>query len=412
MKKTSVFNAAVIVAALGYFVDIYDLLLFSIVRKDSLSSLGLSGEKLTDNGILLINVQMAGLLIGGILWGMLGDKRGRLSVLFGSIFTYSLANIANGFVQSVEAYAIWRFIAGIGLAGELGVGITLVTEIMPKETRGYATTVVASVGIAGAVFAAKLAESFEWRTCYFIGGGMGLLLLALRMGVTESGMFKAVKQDAGVKRGNFLLLFKRKDLFMRYLRLILIGVPIWYVVGILMTLAPELAPYLGITEKITGGRAVMYCYGGMVIGDLISGSLSQLMKSRKKVLLLFHGLQALTITCYFVLRGLSPDSFYVLCAMMGVSVGSWVVFMTSSAEQFGTNIRATVTTTVPNFVRFSLVPLNFFFVALRDVNLSSGHVGPLWSAVTAGVVVLIAAVWATSTLHETFGSEMDFSETA
>src|SRR6187402_2881858 len=193
----------VIVAALGYFVDIYDLLLFGIVRKASLTDLGIIGDANRDAGEFLISMQMYGMLLGGIFWGILGDKKGRLSVLFGSIITYSIANIANGMVHSVEAYAFWRLIAGVGLAGELGAGITLVAETLPKNKRGYGTMIVASVGLTGAVVANLVYQIFgDWRLCYYAGGVLGLLLLFLRVSVRESGLYKqVVSQDEA--RGNF-----------------------------------------------------------------------------------------------------------------------------------------------------------------------------------------------------------------
>ena len=398
-----VLNAAVIVAALGYFVDIYDLLLFSIVRVQSLKSLGFSGQELTDKGILLLDVQMIGMLLGGILWGVWGDKRGRLTVLFGSIFLYSVANIANGMVNSIETYALWRFIAGIGLAGELGAGITLVTEILPKEKRGYGTTIVASVGIMGAVAAGIIADNFDWRTCYYIGGGLGLLLLVLRIGVSESGMFAQAKQEAH-KRGDFLALFRNKSRFLKYLRFILIGLPIWYAVGILITLSPEFAPLLGVTGAVLAGKSVMFCYAGMVVGDVASGLLSQYLKSRVKVLYIFWSLSVLAIGAYFSLNGLSVAQFYGVCAFLGFSVGSWVIFMTSAAEQFGTNIRATVTTTVPNFVRASVVPMTALFQILASFT------DIITAAVMTGLLALILAAYAISTLHETFHEDLDYSE--
>lgn len=407
---TSIITPAVIVAALGYFVDIYDLLLFSIVRVPSLKDLHSEGAQQMEDGILLLNSQMIGMLIGGVLWGILGDKRGRLSVLFGSIVTYSVANICNGFVDSINAYAFWRFIAGIGLAGELGAGITLVSEVMPKEKRGYATTLVASIGIAGAVFAGFLAEVFTWRTCYFIGGGLGLALLLLRAGVTESGMFKQIKQASHVQKGNFMMLFGNPTIFARYLRLILIGLPVWYVVGILITFSPEFAKSLAVVADVNAGKAVMFCYGGMVFGDIISGSLSQFWRSRKKVLLLFWAFLMVNLVIFFVLTGLQANWFYVICGMLGFSVGSWVVFMTSAAEQFGTNIRATVTTTVPNFVRGSVVPLTYLFLFVRDASWNGNPLGVVSAGVITGILCLGLALWAILTLNETFSSDLDFNE--
>jgi MFS family permease len=290
-RSRSVFNIAVLVAALGYFVDIYDLLLFSITRIPSLQSLGLSPEQITSEGEGIIMWQMAGLLIGGIIWGVMGDKKGRLSVLFGSIILYSLANILNGFVQTADQYKWIRFIAGIGLAGELGAGITLVSELTPREKRGIATSLVAGIGLTGAVVAFIMKENFDWRTCYFIGGGMGFLLLILRISVFESGMFNEVKK-LKVKRGNFLMLFNNAERLKKYILSIMIGLPTWFVIGVLVTFSSEFGKVMGVTEKIDPGKAIMYAYAAISIGDILIGFVSQWFKSRKKALYLFYFITA------------------------------------------------------------------------------------------------------------------------
>ncbi|SDL44913.1 Predicted arabinose efflux permease, MFS family [Pedobacter antarcticus] len=402
--SNSKLTAAILVASLGYFVDIYDLLLFSIVRIPSLKSLGLTGTQLTDTGILLLNIQMIGMLIGGVLWGMLGDKKGRLSVLFGSIFLYSIANIANGFVHSVEGYAIWRFIAGLGLAGELGAGITLVAELMPKEKRGYATTIVASVGVSGAVVAYFVAQLFDWRTSFFIGGGLGLALLLLRIGVAESGMFDSSK--TAENRGNFLALIRNKTQFIKYLQCIMIGIPLWFVVGVLITLSPEFGKVLRVKGEVSAGAAVAWCYGGIVIGDIAGGLLSQWLKSRLKVVYLFLGLSTLGIATYLMSYDLSLDHFYWLCGCLGLTVGYWVIFMTIATEQFGTNIRATVTTTVPNFVRGAVVPLTLLFQLLK--NYTSGNI--IYSAIIVAMISLGLAFYALSRMKETFHKDLNYLE--
>jgi len=398
--------AAVVVAALGYFVDIYDLLLFSIVRIPSLQSIGISGEALTNNGVFLLNIQMAGLLAGGIFWGILGDKKGRLSVLFGSIFIYSIANIANGFVNSVESYALWRFIAGFGLAGELGAGITLVAELMPKEKRGQATTIVAAIGVSGAVAAYFIAQHFTWRTSYFIGGGLGMLLLLLRVGVSESGIFEQTKELKDNKRGNFLLLFNSWPRFLKYLRCILIGVPLWFVVGILITLSPEFAKVLNTKGVVTAGAAVAACYAGLVVGDIASGMLSQYLKSRTKVVYIYLALSIVSVLCFLLISELSVTAFYIICGFMGFSVGYWVIFMTIATEQFGTNIRATVTTTAPNFVRAAVIPLSFIFISLRDV--FNGSL--IYAALVTAAISFILAFWSLRYLQETFSKDLNYIE--
>jgi MFS family permease len=402
-SKTAL-GAAILVASLGYFVDIYDLLLFSIVRVPSLKALGLKGTALTDTGISLLNIQMIGLLLGGVFWGMLGDKKGRLSVLFGSIFIYSAANFANGLVHSVTAYGICRFIAGLGLAGELGAGITLVAELMPKEKRGYATTTVAAVGVSGAVAAYFVANLFEWRTSFFVGGGLGLMLLLLRVGVAESGMFSQSKDASN--RGNFFALFSSKNQFFKYIRCILIGVPFWMVIGIFITLSPEFGKVLGVQGDVNAGAAIAWCYGGIVVGDIISGLLSQYLKSRIKVVFIFLSLSVLGIVAFLLMRNLRLDHFYWLCGAIGLATGYWVIFMTIAAEQFGTNIRATVTTTVPNFVRGAVVPISFLFQQFRTFY--SGSI--LMSGLTVAIICFGIAFLALSRMKETFHKDLDYVE--
>jgi MFS transporter, putative metabolite:H+ symporter len=394
---------AVVVAALGYFVDIYDLILFAIVRVRSLTAIGVPHTDLLPTGVLLLNMQMSGMLLGGIAWGVLGDKRGRLSVLFGSILVYSAANLLNAAVTSVAQYAALRFIAGIGLAGELGAGITLVSEIMPRESRGYATTIVAAVGICGAVVAVLVGDLFDWRVAYAVGGVMGLALLALRIGVHESGLFEQVRGEAHA-RGRFLQLFESRERARRYLAIILVGVPIWYVVGILVTFSPELGSALGMRPAPAAGRAVMFTYIGLAVGDFASGWASQVMRSRTRVLRWFLTLTATCVAIYFLPWPRSLGAFYALCFALGVATGYWAVFVTVAAEQFGTNLRATATTTVPNFVRGAVVPLTSAFQALASV------VGLTWSALLTGALTISLAYVAVSILDETHGRDLDFLE--
>jgi MFS family permease len=393
----------VLVAALGYFVDIYDLILFSIVRVKSLAGLGVPKEQILDQGVLLLNMQMGGMLVGGILWGVLGDKRGRLSVLFGSIALYSLANIANGLVQSVPQYALLRLIAGVGLAGELGAGVTLVSEIMHASTRGYGTTIVATLGILGAVVAALVGDLFSWRTAFFAGGGMGLLLLLLRVGLYESGMFAGVKAS-GAKLGSFSTLFSSFPRAKKYLGVILVGVPIWYAVGVLVTFSPEIGKAMGMSPVPDAGRAVMMTYIGLAAGDLASGSLSQLLRSRKRVLAAFLVLTAVSFACYFTVGKSTRTTFYAVCLLLGFSTGYWAVFVTMASELFGTNIRATVTTTAPNFVRGAVVLITMAFKHGKEA------LGVVGSAMTVGAATLLVGFVSLLALEETFGKNLDYVE--
>lgn len=401
----SLLSIPVIVAALGYFVDIYDLLLFSIVRRPSLIGLGVPEDQLFDKGEFLLQVQMTGLLVGGIIWGIMGDKKGRLSVLFGSILLYSLSNIANGFVTSVNQYAFLRFIAGVGLAGELGAGITLVSEILSSRMRGYGTMIVATVGLLGAVVANFVAKKFDWQVAYFIGGGLGLLLLIARVSVFESGIFLDLKKkEEKVARGDFFMLFNNKKRLVKFLGCILIGLPIWYVIGVLITFSPEFATQLGITEKIIAGDSVMYSYIGLTFGGLLSGLLSQTMRSRKKVVLVFIFLTLAFVLNYIYLPFQTTAYFYTSCFLLGVGTGYWAVFVTIAAEQFGTNLRSTAATTTPNFIRGTVVPITLSFKYLR------GSFGILTGALVVGLVTIAIALIALRAIDETYGRDLNFLE--
>ncbi len=392
----------ILVASLGYFVDIYDLLIFLIVRKESLLDIGVKPTDVLSKGLTIINLQMLGLLLGGILWGVLGDKLGRLKVLFGSITLYSLANFANGMVHDPESYAIIRFIAGIGLAGELGAGITLVSETLSKEKRGHGTMIVASVGLFGAV-AADMVSKYGWRDAYFVGGGLGTLLLLLRIGTFESGMFKNVVQK-GVSKGNFFMLFNNWDRFKKYLYCILIGAPLWYVVGVLISLQPEFGIALHAADKLSAGDGILYAYIGIAFGGIAAGLLAQLTKSRKLTMYIFLILSVITVVIYLSSTGLTSQHYLWLCFFMGFAVGYWTTFITIAAEQFGTNIRSTVATTVPNFVRGSLIPINFAFAALKV------HYGMITSGYIMMAILTVVALFSISQLKETFGKDLNYVE--
>ncbi|AMR32999.1 MFS transporter [Mucilaginibacter sp. PAMC 26640] len=392
----------VLVASLGYFVDIYDLLVFSIVRKASLQDIGIADADMLIKGQFIINVQMFGLLLGGIVWGVIGDKLGRIKVLFGSILLYSVANFANGLVHDVNTYAFIRFIAGVGLAGELGAGITLVSETLSKEKRGYGTMIVAVIGLFGAAAAYAVAK-YGWREAYFVGGGLGILLLLLRLGTFESGMFKNVK-DSAVSKGNFFMLFTSFARFKKYLYCILIGAPLWYVVGVLVTLSPEFGKALGAAVPLSAGEGVLYTYIGISIGDIFAGLLAQVTKSRKLTMAVFLLLSVISATTYLSSKGISHDKFVWICFFMGCTVGYWATFVTIAAEQFGTNIRSTVTTTVPNFVRGSLIPINLAFNAFVV------HYGMITSGYIMMGILTLVALFALSQLKETFGKDLNYIE--
>jgi MFS family permease len=394
----------VIVAALGYFVDIYDLLLFGIVRIPSLKDLGLNNEQLSVTGAGILNWQMTGLLLGGILWGVLGDKKGRLTVLFGSIITYSLANIACGFVQDITTYKILRLIAGIGLAGELGAGITLVSEILPSRLRAIGTSIVAGVGLVGAVVAYFVVEWFSWRNAYFVGGGMGISLLLLRIGVFESPAFSKLLDRREVQRGNFLAFFVSKERFLRYVKCIGIGLPTWFVIGILATFSNEIAEALHVTGPVKPGLSIMWCYVGLATGDLSSGFISHWLHSRRKAVLLLMSVSLIFSVIYLYTNHLSVTSFYLIDLVLGFGIGYWAMFVTISAEQFGTNLRATATTTVPNMVRGTVVLMTTGYGAAKL------YFDTANAAAIVGAVCFLLAYLSILTIRETHGRDLNFLE--
>jgi len=398
VKKSGVFSLTVVVAALGYFVDIYDLQLFNLVAVKSLNGIGITDPALIKayNDRLFL-FQMGGMLAGGLLWGILGDKRGRKSILFGSILLYSIANIVNGLVQDIHQYEAVRFFAGLGLAGELGAAITLVSEVMDKEKRGWGTMVIVTVGALGAVVANLLTKNLDWRVSYFVGGGLGLALLALRVGTFESTMFAKVK-DSAVRKGAFLMLFQSRERAIRYVCCILVGLPVWFVIGILIKFAPT------FSKAASTGDAIMYSYIGLSVGDLLSGAASQWAASRRKVVIGYLISCALLTLVYVGVEGLSLTAFYWLCFLLGAATGYWALFVTIAAEQFGTNIRATVTTTVPNFVRGAVIPITLSYRAIEPSQ------GPVAAALIVGGICIALAMASILTLRETFGRELDYVE--
>lgn len=400
-------NFIILVAALGYFVDIYDLLLFNIVREPSLLSIHVADSDMISASTHIINYQMVGLLIGGVLWGVMGDKKGRLSVLFGSILLYSIANFITGYVETVNAYAWLRFAAGIGLAGELGAGITLVSELMPKKNRGVMTSFVAGVGLFGAVFAyAVFKFTHDWRLCYKFGGGLGIILLLLRIKVSESAIFKNIELKE-ISKGNVFMFFTNAKRFRKYMLAILIGLPTWFVIGIMLNLSNRFAKELYGENSIDSGAAIMYGYVGIALGDIIVGLVSQYFKSRKKALYVFYGMTFLGAVYYFSPLNNSDFSMYAVSMYLGFSTGFWAIFVTMGAEHFGTNIRATAATTIPNMVRGALPLMNLLF---KDYFQGSLHWSLLQSGVVTGLIVMAIAVTALVFTEETFHKDLDYVE--
>ena len=405
--KSQFLNLAVIVAALGYFVDIYDLLLFTIVREPSLIGIHIGDSDIMAASMKIINWQMVGLLIGGVLWGVMGDKRGRLSVLFGSILLYSVANFATGYVQTVDQYAWLRFIAGVGLAGELGAGITLVSELMPQKNRGVVTSFVAGVGLFGAVFAYFIYKTTnDWRLCYKIGGVLGIFLLVLRIKVSESSIFKNL-ESKHVSKGNLLMFFNKPSRFKKYILAILIGLPTWFVIGIMLNLSNRFAKDLYGENSIDSGASIMYGYIGIALGDIVVGLVSQHFKSRKKALYIFYAMTILGIVYFFSPLNNNDFSMYAVSMYLGFSTGFWAIFVTMGAEHFGTNLRATAATTIPNVVRGALPLMNLLFKDYFQANLQWTM---LQSAMVTGAIVMAISVVALIFTEETFHKDLDFIE--
>jgi MFS family permease len=409
-KPLSVISLPVLVAALGYFVDVYDLLLFTIVREPSLQGIGIdlsNKDAVVAASTKIINWQMVGLLIGGVVWGTLGDKKGRLSVLFGSIALYSVANFVTGYVQTADQYAWLRFVAGVGLAGELGAGVTLVSELLPKEKRGVGTSLVAGIGLFGAVFAYFVYQlTKDWRLCYKIGGVLGIGLLLLRISVAESGMFKEIKEKK-VSRGDFTMFFNNKGRFRKYVLAILIGLPTWYVIGILVNLSNRFAGEFFGSTSIDSGRAIMFAYVGIATGDIAIGLVSQYFRSRKKALLTFYTMSILGLIYFFSPLNSSDSTMYAVCGYLGFSTGFWAIFVTMGAEQFGTNLRATAATTIPNMVRGSLPLINLMFLDIFQKtwgwNLSQ-------SGMVTGAIVMTITLFAFYHTDETFHKDLNYIE--
>jgi putative MFS transporter len=404
MKQKNVL-LLVVVASLGYFVDIYDLIIYNIVKKTSLADMGLVGDLYKQNETFFFNMQMTGMLIGGLIWGILGDKKGRLKVLFGSILLYSIANIANAYVYNANQYAWCRLIAGIGLAGELGAGITLVVEQMDREKRGYGTMIIVTFGALGAVMAYFISETLGWRQAYICGGIMGLVLLLLRIGIFESGMFKKM-QGRGLRRGEFFMLLNNGERFRKYIACIAIGLPVWFVVGVLIALSDRFAELKTITgDKIVTGRCVLFSYIGLSIGDLLSGILSQVLKSRRKVVMFYLLFTIVVVLYYIYTPAMTSDLFYFICLLLGAATGFWALFVTIASEQFGTNLRSTVTNTVPNFVRGAVVPITLSFTALQKATDANT------AALIVGIICIGLSLFSVWYLKETFTKDLNYFET-
>jgi putative MFS transporter len=405
MTKLSRFNIFLVlfVASFGYFVDVYDLWVFAAVRVASLKDLGVPTAEIMPTGILLLNLQMGGMLLGGILFGVLGDRMGRTRVMFFSILTYSLATLANAFVPNVETYAVLRFLSGIGLAGELGLGATLISEILPKEKRGLGVGVLVGFGVMGPMAAGLAAQAFDWKTCYLIGGILGLALLALRVRVAESPIFQEAEKTA-TRQGDLRLMFESPTRLWRFLGCVALGLPTWLVFGILITFSEEILGSLSL-PALAAPILLVYCNIAMPIGNFVTIGVSQYFKNRRWVMAGFTLFALVGVMALFLLpRPLSPFEVKIVYMVITFAAGSWVLMAVIAAESFGTNLRATAATAVPNFARASVIPMTLGLQALKP------HM-PLGDAVMILMglcfILPLIALWR---LKETFGKPLNYFE--
>jgi MFS family permease len=390
------------IAGLGFMVDVYDVIIFAVVRISSLQSLGVPKEQLLSTGVFLLNMQLTGMVIGGVIWGVLGDKKGRRAALFGSIILYSIANLFNAGVQHVEVYAFLRFLAGIGLAGEIGAAMTIAAEVTPAKYRAYGTAVVAGMGVFGSIIASAVGDLMPWRVAFLTCGLIGTVLLFVRLHMKETAHFDKIKNEKNVQRGSLRLLFSSRDRVLRATRCVLAAVPIWFVFGVLVSFAPEVDGSHGATGTISIAQVALSYSFGETTGEVCSGIVSQLLKSRRKAMLLFVSGSTLCTIILFA----APASLYAwICFPLGIFVGVWSVVVTSAAEQFGTNLRSTATTLIPNMVRASVIPITTAFSYL------SPYIGASKAACLIGMLCYALAFLSISQMKETFGQDLDFLET-
>lgn len=391
----------VLVVALGYYVDAYDLLVMSAVRKPSLLSLGVPESETLNIGLSLLNYQLVGLMIGGVMWGVIADKYGRKKALFGSILIYSFANIANGYINSVNMYYWLRIIAGFGLAGELGVGISLITENVAKERRTISTAIVSFFGMLGASTGGWFGSIFEWQNCFLIGGFAGLLLLLLRLKVEESVMFNEIK-DKNVSKGNIWMIIKNPKTLLTYFFCTLAGAASILFIGVFIQSTPELGKLFNL--NITAGIALIWYYLGASVSEIIAGLLSKLLKERKAPIYIFYAISLLAITNFCVNVPNSPYFFYLNCLFLGFGLGWWSQLITLSAELFGINVRATAATSIPTFARAWNIPFSNIFKQ------NIPNLGIVNSAFGIGVIVVSLAIISITMVKETFENDANFIE--
>ncbi len=393
----------IIVSALGFFVDLYDIMALAAIGETSLKAIGVAAENIKNDINYLQSMQMLGMLIGGFLWGIIGDKYGRLKVLFGSIILYSFFTFLNAFVTGTGQYAACRFLAGLGLAGELGAGITLVSEQMKKEKRGLGPAIIAGFGVLGAIVAVFIGKYADWRTVYITGGVLGFLLLILRIGVVESGLFTIAKTSK-ISKGNFLIILRNWNYLKKFLCILLVGIPGWFVNGVMMQFSNYISSSMGMNPLPDKGKVIIYFFIALSLGDVLGGLVSQWLKSRKKSMYIFLSLHLLMLILFFTIGKNSAQLYYIIFAGLGLSVGFVIQLFTLAAEQFGTNIRTLVTSSGLNLVRGWVIPLGALFAWMND----SLHIIEWKVAAIIAFSVAAVSFWALSQLDETFNNELEF----
>lgn len=400
----------ILVASLGYFVDAYDLIIASVVRSSAIVELGLAQvgtPEHTKYAQLFEYVQSAGILLGGIIFGVYSDKKGRKKALYYSIAIYSIANILNGLLSASvpfvgTVYCILRFICGFALAAELSIGIVMISETMKAKHRGYGTMIVVSFGILGAVLAAVLFEfiGIHWQTLYLIGGIAGVLLLIFRFSVKETNPFLDLENQES-ERGSWVMIFKNRRLLKILFNAILLGFPIYFFISIPIKFATDYGKELGLTIK--GTIPIIVFYIAMSVSDIIANYLCQLFENRKKVLYFYLGLCTISVFLLHFYPPTTPEQyFYLFSPLMGFASGYWALLITFTNEQIGTNIRSTYTTAVPNVVRSLFIPIQLLLTVLQPT------FGTSTSVFYIGVLAVILALLGLYSLKETWGKNLKF----
>jgi MFS transporter, putative metabolite:H+ symporter len=381
----------------GYFIDIFDLVLFSTLRISSFEEL-----KITDPTywtVVFFNLQMTGILVGGIFWGKMADIKGRSWSFMGTILVFSIANIINGLTSSLTVYGICRFIAGFGLAGEMGSGIALICEKVPDEKRSLYLGFVSSLGCIGAVLSGWLGDIVYWRYLFIGSGFAGILLTLLRKNLLEPDLFRKTA-TLNIPRGQWKTLFQSPPDLIRFILLIFLGIPMWYIIGILWSFSTEMTSTIGL-NIFTSGQAILWGYVGVWMGDMLMPFVSQFLKSRIFTIQICLIMMLLGVIYLFQFQPHSLLSFQLTHIFLGFTIGYWAVYATLCGESFGTNIRALTSTSLPSLIRFSSIPMMIIYQYGRDEN-------ELNIALGMGLTVLCISMITTYFIKDTFQKDIDF----